>query len=761
MRHGDKVKNGRKAAPGRVPKHVKAAMLLGFLDQLSALNSLEEQLLLLVELTAAATTADRATIFLHDASAGELYALVAQGERTTKIRVPDNVGIAGHVFQTGESLWIPDAYADQRFNPSVDEKTGYKTLDILCTPIKTRRGELLGVAEAMNKKTGRFGPPDLATLEAVVQHASIVLHGSISLVKMQDNQRKEAEFLKVIAEISSEIQLGRLLRVIMSIITKILDAERSTLFLNDEKTHELYTEVGEGLGATQIRFPNDRGIAGTVFQTRETVNIPYAYADLRFNPAFDKRTGFFTRSLLCVPVVTKEGRIIGVTQVLNKAGGTFEQDDEVRLKAFTSQISIVLENAQLFADMQNIKNYNESILESMSNGVITFDEGKKIITCNQASLRILGVRPENILSQHAEQFFSGPSAWVVDSIRRVEKDRTPAITMDGELQVEHDKKSVNVTVLPLTSGKGDNLGSMMLIEDVSSEKRLRATMSRYMDPGLADRLLEAGGEILGGQSSEATVLFSDVRNFTTLTEELGAQATVALLNEYFTAMVECVQKEGGMLDKFIGDAMMAVFGIPLAHEDDPDRGVRAAIAMMRELGSFNRRRASLGSKPIDIGIGLNTDVVVSGNIGSPKRMDYTVIGDGVNLASRLESACKQYGAHILISQNTLNRLRSTYRMREIDAVIVKGKTEPVRVYEILDFYTEETFPKMTDVLGHFRDGIESYRAGDWERAIRGFQESLRCHPGDKASHLYVERCDYLKRNPPPGVWKGVWVMEHK
>src|SRR5262249_11397629 len=156
-----------------------------------------------------------------------------------------------------------------------------------------------------------------------------------------------------------------------------------------------------------------------------------------------------------------------------------------------------------------------------------------------------------------------------------------------------------------------------------------------------------GSTILGGQSSAATVLFSDIRNFTTLTEELGPQATVSLLNEYFTVMVDCIQLEGGMLDKFIGDAIMAVYGVPMTREDDADRAVRTAVAMMHELNGYNFKRKAEAKKPIDIGVGINTDTIVSGNIGSPKRMDYTVIGDGVNLASRLESACKEYHARIL------------------------------------------------------------------------------------------------------------------
>src|SRR6185503_17088336 len=255
-----------------------------------------------------------------------------------------------------------------------------------------------------------------------------------------------------------------------------------------------------------------------------------------------------------------------------------------------------------------------------------------------------------------------------------------------------------VTVLPLVSTQRKKLGSLVMIEDISSEKRLKATMSRYMDPTIAEKVLQAGAEILGGQSNVASVLFSDIRSFTTLTEELGPQATVSLLNEYFTIMVDCIQWEGGMLDKFIGDAIMAVFGMPLSHGDDEDRAVHAALNMLRELNSYNLRRGAEGKRPIDIGIGINTDTIVSGNIGSPRRMDYTVIGDGVNLASRLEGACKQYHAHLLISEFTLKKLRGTYRSREIDKVVVKGKTQPIGLIEVLDYHTDETFPNCMEVL---------------------------------------------------------------
>ena len=203
------------------------------------------------------------------------------------------------------------------------------------------------------------------------------------------------------------------------------------------------------------------------------------------------------------------------------------------------------------------------------------------------------------------------------------------------MEIDGKELSVNVSLLPLVSLAVKRLGSIVMIEDISSEKRMKSTMARYMDPGLADQLLADGGEMLGGQSVEATVLFSDIRSFTSLTEELGAQGTVKLLNDYFTMMVSCITREGGMLDKFIGDAIMAEFGIPVSHGDDADRAMRAAISMIRELNEFNAKRLAQGQKTLAMGIGLNTDTIVSGNIGSPKRMDYTVIGDGVNLASRL------------------------------------------------------------------------------------------------------------------------------
>ena len=189
--------------------------------------------------------------------------------------------------------------------------------------------------------------------------------------------------------------------------------------------------------------------------------------------------------------------------------------------------------------------------------------------------------------------------------------------------------------------------------------------------------------------------------------------------------------------------------------------MRASINMLTRLNEWNVTREASGDMPIHMGIGLNTDSIVAGNIGSSKRMDYTMIGDGVNLAARLESACKQYHAKLLISEYTASKLNGIYRMREIDRVQVKGKTKPVNVLEVLDYHDDKSFPNMMDVLGHFREGVNHYRAQDWLKAEHSFKEALKANPGDELSHDYIERCEIMDMNPPGDDWDGVWIMKSK
>ena len=752
----------------------KTELLLEINKKIAGLKNLSEILWTIIDFVTEIVDGDRGSLFLNDSETNELYSRVAQGELTREIRILNTVGIAGAIFTSQQGEIIHDVYSDRRFNKEVDQETGYKTRNMICTPVKTVNGQIIGVIQILNKKKGRFTKDNLNFVDAIATQAAVSIQNAQNSEFFERKRAQEMEFVSIVSDVTAEIDLSALLKRVMEEATRMLNADRATLFLNDEKTNELFSRVAMGEGIGEIRLPNTAGIAGSVFTSGETMNIPYAYADLRFNPSFDKQTGYFTRSILCVPVTNKNGKVIGCTQVLNKKGGKFTEEDESRLKAFTQQVAIALENAKLFDDVSKSRQYNESMLSSMSNGVITIDGDGKIVTCNRSGLKILKTFEKNILDTNSDDFFRDNNSWVEEKIKNVKETKEPDIIMDAELEIKDSETeknemiSVNLTILPLinedsegrTDKKDDFLGILLMIEDISSEKRMKSTMSRYMDPGIADQLLEDGADIMGGLDTTATLLFSDLRSFTNITESLGAQGTVKLLNEYFEIMVECISEQGGMLDKFIGDAIMAAFGLPISHEDDEDRGVKAGINMISRLWKWNELREKDGKPPLDMGLGLNTDKIVAGNIGSQKRMDYTMIGDGVNLAARLESACKQYNARILISDFTFKKLKGTYRIRNIDDVVVKGKTEPIGVYEVLDYHNDETFPNLMDVVNHFNEGRKKYKSGDFKNAINSFNECLKGNKNDILSKTYIERCNQLLIDNPKD-WDGVWVMKSK
>ena len=316
-------------------------------------------------------------------------------------------------------------------------------------------------------------------------------------------------------------------------------------------------------------------------------------------------------------------------------------------------------------------------------------------TANEASVSILQTTREAVVGHTAKELFGGANEWVLTSLAKVSSTGVTDAAVDADLRLPNGNvASVNLAVVPLIDPSNQSIGTMLILDDITREKRMKSTMSRYMSKEVADQVLEAGETLLGGKDQRVSILFSDIRNFTHVAEELGARETVAMLNEYFSDMVDVVFRYGGILDKYIGDSIMAVFGSPLSRPDDADHAVAVANQMLVTLQALNQRRISSGRPRIDIGVGIATGQVIAGSIGSPKRMEYTAIGDSVNLASRLEGATKVYGVKILISESTVRDLQKPVRLREIDLMRVKGKDQPVAVYEALDHYTEEAFPRI-------------------------------------------------------------------
>jgi adenylate cyclase len=290
--------------------------------------------------------------------------------------------------------------------------------------------------------------------------------------------------------------------------------------------------------------------------------------------------------------------------------------------------------------------------------------------------------------------------------------------------------------------------------------KIRKAFQFYLTKSVVDEMLKDAAKLqLGGERRVCTVLFSDIRGFTTISERLSPEELVSLLNSYLTPMTNLVFKYDGTLDKYMGDAIMAIFGAPVPYEDHAERACFSALEMMEELEKLQAgwRRDQLPE--IDIGIGLNTGPMSVGNMGSEIRFDYTVMGDNVNLGSRLEGINKQYGTNIIVSESTQTAATGVHT-REMDAVRVKGKREPVRIYELLGKGKPDASAKA--LIETFHSGIAAYKAQQWDQAIALFdQVRTDLKPNDFASTMYIERCEVYRAQPPGPEWDGVFTMKTK
>jgi adenylate cyclase len=290
---------------------------------------------------------------------------------------------------------------------------------------------------------------------------------------------------------------------------------------------------------------------------------------------------------------------------------------------------------------------------------------------------------------------------------------------------------------------------------------IRSVFKHYLAENVVDSVLKGADALtFGGQRRRLTVLFSDIRSFTTYSERYTPEEVVTILGEYLTAMVDVVLRFGGMLDKFVGDEIMAVFGAPYYVEDHAKRACSTALEMIRTLDRLKERWAQEGRETFEIGIGINTGDMIVGNLGSEQIFDYTVIGDSVNLGARLEGINKIYQTanNIIISEFTKEEVEGEFVTRELDLVRVKGKKKPVAIYELVG--EKEIIVYSQDFLEHYREGLQAYKRMEWERAVEAFKHCLSTK-NDEISRMYIKRCrHFMKYAPGPG-WDGVFTLQTK
>ncbi len=284
---------------------------------------------------------------------------------------------------------------------------------------------------------------------------------------------------------------------------------------------------------------------------------------------------------------------------------------------------------------------------------------------------------------------------------------------------------------------------------------------QYLAPTVIEEIVKNPDKLrLGGERKVLTAFFSDVQGFSTISENLSPEELVELLNDYLTRMTTILLKHGGTVDKYEGDAIIAFFGAPVSFDDHAERACLTAIEMQKELQNMRKELKKEGRPVLKARIGINTGPMVVGNMGSSTRMDYTIMGDAVNLASRLEGVNKQYGTFTMISEYTQKELSNNIVTRKLDIIRVVGKREPVTIYEVVDKkenITEETKKLIT----LFHKGREEYALRNWEEAAAYFKEALAVFPEDPASLCYISRCEAFLKNPPPEGWDGVYEMTSK
>jgi len=294
-----------------------------------------------------------------------------------------------------------------------------------------------------------------------------------------------------------------------------------------------------------------------------------------------------------------------------------------------------------------------------------------------------------------------------------------------------------------------------------NRNQVKGAFQQYVSAPVVEEMLKHPEKLhLGGERKTLTVLFSDIRGFTSISERMESQELVEFLNAYLTEMTEIVLKYGGTLDKYMGDAIMAIYGAPIEQDDHALRACSSALDMMTRLRELRPKWQEQGKPFMDIGIGVNSGTMTVGNMGSERRFDFTVMGDNVNLGSRLEGTNKQYGTNIIISEYTYQKVKEKFIVRELDLVRVKGKKEPVRIYELVE-QTGQVESKTLERIEQFEQGLEAYRNMRWNIAIEKFNHTLSLDPEDAPSQLYIKRCRAYQEEPPPENWDGVYTMKTK
>ncbi len=496
--------------------------------------------------------------------------------------------------------------------------------------------------------------------------------------------------LETLLEITNSLlefeNVQELLQEILYKACSILDASGGFI-LTEEKTTELFVPRTSfninNYELNAIIFNRKRGFLSKLNSSR------IAKSEIEVDALVLQKLG---KKFSIIAPLTEKKKVIGAIVLLDKELRTglspFTPNDRSMLSAIAAQASIAYSNTSLLDTLIESQRFNTSVMESIHTGVITTNLFGEVDLVNNAALEILQLQRNEIIGNHYEIVFEHNQP-LIEFLQKVETDSATLKESNHQLMVNGADILVNLSISPLIDEMKGSIGLVIALEDISNLDKIKSTFKKYVSKQIVDQILEHEGHLnLGGQELEVTTLFSDIRGFTSMSEKMSASDVVDTLNEYFDKMIEVVFKYNGTLDKIIGDALMVIYGAPLGSDNDVERALLTAIEMQQKLEELNVSRKKKNQLPLEIGIGLNTGKVISGNIGSKVQMNYTVIGDAVNLSSRLCSYAK--AGQIIVSESVYSALKdnSSFAFKALAPILVKGKEKPVSVFEVPFFKNE-------------------------------------------------------------------------
>ncbi len=504
-----------------------------------------------------------------------------------------------------------------------------------------------------------------------------------------DAMEKEHAQLRALSEvgavINSTLDPDEVLNRVMDKIIQITGAERGYLMLRNEETEELEFKVARNMDQETLNkqsFQVSQTIVTTVAETGEAVVTTNAQADPRFQSQ-ESVIGYSLRSILCVPLRVK-GHTIGVVYADNRIrSGLFGERERNVLTTFANQAAVAIDNARLFESVANQKKLMDDILRSITSGVITTDTADKITLFNRAAENILSVPTDTCVGATYFKALEPLNPMLPPIVQRVKEQDQVVQDIEAEPRVPgRGTINLSINLSPLKDANNETQGVAIVVNDVTERKRFereRSMVKRYLPSELVDTLADLQELQLGGTRETVTILFGDIRGFTTYSEGHEPEQVVEMINHYYNIAARIIRENDGIVDKYEGDCVMAHFGTPL--HPIPDHAWKAVKTAWEIQQAIRHDHATMPPQDrLHFGIGINTGEAVAGNVGGEEQMDYTLIGDAVNLSKRLqENAGKGV---ILLGDNTYRLVKDDITVNTLTPIQVKGRVAYEQVYEV-------------------------------------------------------------------------------